>query len=457
MRDAPADSRGALVRAEHRAQRAGAPFRHAARRPASANSGGAIAAASAALISMLDSAGPQSPSKAPNSADTASTDTAFTHEARNTNTTFDTTLSTHRPPTGQIHQHVDDDHAESVQADRAARDRVLQIAEGERAQRAADGVAVQAEEDAHHDQQSGDGWKPNGKAWKQRRLHQQAEPRHQPDHGGGAHQAGGSTTCAVASTTSTSSSRSSATLGRTTAACSRPRWRRETSTTSPIDDALGKDAVEPGGEHAVADDDVGVAVQVVHVARPIHAALHDAARAAALHDRVDAAVVVGEQDHARRRVAGLRDLPDDALRARAPPCRGARCRARRGRWSASSPAGPGRARSPGRRTPTPSRRARKPSSSARRAFSRSSSPSRTSSPSAPATCSCRRWLSRRASTTIDVAGPHAARRRGRIQLNTDLKRRQRVEQQLPDRIAVGLRADADGEEQQGDRGAGRRR
>src|SRR6185369_15680646 len=80
------------------------------------------------------------------------------------------------------------------------------------------------------------------------------------------------------------------------------------------DDALGKIAVEPGGEHPIADRDVGVAVEVVHVAGPVGAALDDAAGAAALHDRVDAAVVIGEQDDAGGAVARLGDLPDDALR-----------------------------------------------------------------------------------------------------------------------------------------------
>ncbi len=74
-------------------------------------------------------------------------------------------------------------------------------------------------------------------------------------------------------------------------------------------------------------------------------ALDDAARARALHERVDAAVVVGEQEHARAR-AGSRwtTCADDALRREHRPCPAATPSRSPGRWS--SVREPGRVASP---------------------------------------------------------------------------------------------------------------
>src|SRR5207237_1551255 len=62
---------------------------------------------------------------------------------------------------------------------------------------------------------------------------------------------------------------------------------------------LREDAVEPGGDELVADLHVFRPLDVLQHAATVDGALHDASRAGALHARVDPAVVIRAEEHAR--------------------------------------------------------------------------------------------------------------------------------------------------------------
>src|SRR5438128_216954 len=76
---------------------------------------------------------------------------------------------------------------------------------------------------------------------------------------------------------------------------------------------LGEDAVEPRRDDRVSDLHVLGALHVLEPAPAVDRALHDAPRPRPLHERVDPAVVIGDQEDARGVPAGEEDLTHDPL------------------------------------------------------------------------------------------------------------------------------------------------
>src|SRR5262249_37203505 len=77
---------------------------------------------------------------------------------------------------------------------------------------------------------------------------------------------------------------------------------------------LGEDPVHARGHDHVADLDVLGALDELEAAAAVDGALDDPARARALHDRVDPAVVVGDEQHPGGMGTGEEDVPDDPER-----------------------------------------------------------------------------------------------------------------------------------------------
>ena len=112
--------------------------------------------------------------------------------------------------------------------------------------------------------------------------------------------------------TSTSSSRSTSTAGSTCAYWKRPCPCLSTAEMCPTGSPGGKMPSSPELTTRSPDLEVLRALDELEPAPAVDGAFDDAAPARALHDGVDAAVVVGHQQHARGVRARQEDLSDDA-------------------------------------------------------------------------------------------------------------------------------------------------